>query len=555
MSDALPSLANLPAGVIQTTVGDAEAMGELAQSFVLAMLTGVACIYIVLVLLFHAFVQPVTILAALVLSIPGAILALFVARTDLSMPSMIGMVMLMGIATKNSILLVDYVVMARRDHGLNRWDALLDACSKRARPIVMTTIAMGAGMLPIAIGFGADPSFRAPMAIVVIGGLITSTFLSLLVIPVVFTYVDDLVTWMRGWRAPSQRRRSRHTGRTCRPSLGLPWIKSRTRGAGHGDWEFCALLGACGRWRSCRRTPTTPRVRPPRWRKRWSRRPMSRSSPRSPTSTGSTPRASATCRCACTGRRRWRPTRRCRWWCSRTASAARAPATATWASTSPHTASPACTCSTWAATARCGSATRSSSSTGCGARPAKSEAVQRVRDLSFALDELLERSDYGARIDRTRIAAAGHSYGANTVMLAAGATLQRNGRSVHYREPRIRAALLLSAPPFYGEPELNKILGAVTLPSLHITATDDVIRVPGYYSPPDDRLAVFDAAGSKAKALAVFEGGSHSIFTDRAGQRRPGAESARQRRDAGPGAGLPAQRVRCQRRSHAAVAG
>jgi len=143
------------------------------------------------------------------------------------------------------------------------------------------------------------------------------------------------------------------------------------------------------------------------------------------------------------------------------------------------------------------------------------EAVQRVRDLSFALDELLERSDYGPRIDRTRIAAAGHSYGANTVMLAAGATLQRNGISVQFREPRIRAALLLSAPPFYGEPELNKILGAVTLPSLHITATEDVIRVPAYYSPAADRLAVFDAAGSKVKALVVFEGGSHNIFTDR----------------------------------------
>jgi len=143
------------------------------------------------------------------------------------------------------------------------------------------------------------------------------------------------------------------------------------------------------------------------------------------------------------------------------------------------------------------------------------EAVQRVRDLSFALDELLERSEYGGRIDRTRIAAAGHSYGANTVMLAAGATLQRNGSSVHYREPRVRAALLLSAPPFYGEPELSKILGAITLPSLHITATEDTIRVPGYYSPPADRLAVFDAAGSKVKALVVFEGGSHNIFTDR----------------------------------------
>jgi len=192
---ALPSLKNLPPGILQTTVGDAEAMGELFQSFALAMLTGVLCIYVVLVLLFKDFVQPVTILAALVLSVPGAFLALFITQTALSMPSMIGLIMLMGIATKNSILLIDYVVMARRDRGLSRWDALLDACSKRARPIVMTTVAMGAGMLPIAIGLGTDPSFRAPMAIVVIGGLITSTFLSLLVIPVVFTFVDDIIGW------------------------------------------------------------------------------------------------------------------------------------------------------------------------------------------------------------------------------------------------------------------------------------------------------------------------------------------------------------------------
>ncbi len=190
---ALPSLRQLPPGVIQTTVGDAEAMGELFASFGLAMLTGVLCIYIVLVLLFKDFVQPATILAALVLSVPGAFLALFVAGKALSMPSMIGLIMLMGIATKNSILLVDYVVLARREHGLDRWQALLDACRKRARPIVMTTVAMGAGMTPIALGIGADPSFRAPMAIVVIGGLITSTFLSLLVVPVVFTYVDDLI--------------------------------------------------------------------------------------------------------------------------------------------------------------------------------------------------------------------------------------------------------------------------------------------------------------------------------------------------------------------------
>jgi multidrug efflux pump subunit AcrB len=203
---ALPSLRALPPGVKQTTIGDAEAMAELFDSFGLAMATGVLCIYIVLVLLFKSFLQPVTILGALVLSIPGAFLALFITQTAISMPSMIGLIMLMGIATKNSILLIDYVIIARRDHGLPRLEAILDACRKRARPIVMTTIAMGAGMLPIALGIGTDPSFRAPMAIVVIGGLITSTFLSLLVIPVLFTYVDDVVALLgrvvrRGRRA------------------------------------------------------------------------------------------------------------------------------------------------------------------------------------------------------------------------------------------------------------------------------------------------------------------------------------------------------------------
>ncbi|MCM8621322.1 MAG: efflux RND transporter permease subunit [Candidatus Accumulibacter sp.] len=193
---ALPSLKNLPQGVLQTTIGDAESMAELFQSFGLAMATGVLCIYIVLVLLFKDFVQPATILAALVLSVPGAFLALFVTGQAISMSSMIGLIMLMGIATKNSILLVDYVILARREHGLDRGNALLDACRKRARPIIMTTIAMGAGMLPIAIGIGTDPSFRAPMAIVVIGGLISSTFLSLLVIPVVFTFVDDAIAWI-----------------------------------------------------------------------------------------------------------------------------------------------------------------------------------------------------------------------------------------------------------------------------------------------------------------------------------------------------------------------
>jgi multidrug efflux pump subunit AcrB len=112
---------------------------------------------------------------------------------------MIGLIMLMGITTKNSILLIDYITIARRDHGFSKQRAIIDACRKRARPIVMTTIAMGAGMLPIALGMGADPSFRAPMAVVVIGGLITSTFLCLLVIPIIYSYLDGAVEYVRQW--------------------------------------------------------------------------------------------------------------------------------------------------------------------------------------------------------------------------------------------------------------------------------------------------------------------------------------------------------------------
>ncbi|MPM50225.1 Multidrug resistance protein MdtC [bioreactor metagenome] len=172
-------------------------MGELFASFGLAMLTGVVCIYIVLVLLFKDFLQPVTILMALPLSLGGAFVGLLLAGKSFSMPSLIGLIMLMGIATKNSILLVEYAIVARRDHGMSRWDALLDACHKRARPIIMTTLAMGAGMLPIALALGeADMSFRSPMATAVIGGLITSTVLSLLVVPAVFTYIDDFKQWV-----------------------------------------------------------------------------------------------------------------------------------------------------------------------------------------------------------------------------------------------------------------------------------------------------------------------------------------------------------------------
>ncbi len=194
----LPAVRALPASVRIIDVGDAEAMGELFTGFGLAMLTGLVCIYIVLVLLFKDFLQPATILSALPLSLGGAFVGLMLARMSFSMPSLIGLIMLMGVATKNSILLVEYAIVARRDRGLDRWDALLDACHKRARPIIMTTLAMGAGMLPIAVGWGAaDASFRSPMATAVIGGLITSTVLSLLVVPAVFTYVDDVERWVR----------------------------------------------------------------------------------------------------------------------------------------------------------------------------------------------------------------------------------------------------------------------------------------------------------------------------------------------------------------------
>jgi multidrug efflux pump subunit AcrB len=188
---ALPSMKNLPAGVQVAELGDAQEMQALFASFGLAMTIGVLCIYMVLVLLFKDFMQPVTILAALPLSIGGAFVALLLTGKSFSMPSLIGLLMLMGIVTKNSILLVEYAIVARRQ-GMNRFDALMDACHKRARPIVMTTIAMGAGMVPIAMGWGTDPSFRSPMAIAVIGGLITSTLLSLLVVPAVFTFVDDV---------------------------------------------------------------------------------------------------------------------------------------------------------------------------------------------------------------------------------------------------------------------------------------------------------------------------------------------------------------------------
>ena len=192
----LPSVQNLPAGVRQVPAGDAEFIQEMITGFAIAFSSGILLMYAVLVLLFKSFAYPVTIMAALPLAIGGAIIALAISGTNFSMSALIGVLMLMGIAAKNSILLVDYVIMAEKD-GMPRHEAILDAAHKRARPILMTTFAMGAGMVPVAIGWGADVEFRAPMAIAVLGGLISSTFLSLLYIPSIFTIVDDIAGWMK----------------------------------------------------------------------------------------------------------------------------------------------------------------------------------------------------------------------------------------------------------------------------------------------------------------------------------------------------------------------
>ncbi|WP_439615572.1 efflux RND transporter permease subunit [Shinella sp.] len=196
-AQALPALRDLPDGVKLVEQGELERSSELFGSFAIAMAIGVFCIYAVLVLLFHDFLQPLTILMALPLSLGGALLPLVVTGTGFSMPVVIGLLMLMGVVTKNSILLVEYAIVSRRA-GLSRFDALVDACHKRARPIVMTTIAMAGGMFPVALSLsGGDGSFRQPMAIVVIGGLMTSTLLSLVVIPVIFTFVDDVLEMLK----------------------------------------------------------------------------------------------------------------------------------------------------------------------------------------------------------------------------------------------------------------------------------------------------------------------------------------------------------------------
>jgi multidrug efflux pump subunit AcrB len=194
--NALPVMKNLPPGVTVDEGGDAELQAELFGGFSAAMRNGLIMVYVVLAVLFASLQQPLTILFSLPLSVAGAIFALLITNSTVTMPVVIGLLMLMGIVTKNAIMLVDFAVETMHE-GVDRTAAVIEAGRKRARPIVMTTIAMAAGMLPSALALGAGGEFRSPMAIAVIGGLIVATFLSLLFVPAFFTVMDDVggYTW------------------------------------------------------------------------------------------------------------------------------------------------------------------------------------------------------------------------------------------------------------------------------------------------------------------------------------------------------------------------
>jgi multidrug efflux pump subunit AcrB len=187
----LPVMKSLPKGVTVNPSGDAESLNELSAGFATAITAGLMMVYAVLVLLFGTFLQPITILFSLPLSIGGAIVALLVTGKQLTTPVWIGILMLMGIVTKNAIMLVEFAVESMRE-GVARDAAIIDAGMKRARPIVMTTVAMAAGMMPSALAFGAGGEFRSPMALAVIGGLVFSTILSLVFVPAMFMLMDDI---------------------------------------------------------------------------------------------------------------------------------------------------------------------------------------------------------------------------------------------------------------------------------------------------------------------------------------------------------------------------
>jgi len=199
--NALPVMVNLakkqPPGVSLQQSGDAENLAELGPSLAGVMIIGMMMVYAVLVILFGTFLQPITILFSLPLSIGGAIAALLLTGHQLTIPVWIGVLMLMGIVTKNAIMLVEFSIESIH-RGMDRDAAVVDAGQKRARPIIMTTIAMVAGMVPSALSFGAGGEIRSPMALAVIGGLIFSTVLSLIFVPAMFVMMDDFSAFC--WR-------------------------------------------------------------------------------------------------------------------------------------------------------------------------------------------------------------------------------------------------------------------------------------------------------------------------------------------------------------------
>ena len=182
---------NLPKAVKISEGGDAEIQGEVNEEFTKAAGLGIVLMLVVLILLLGNVFQPFAIILSLPLCIGGVVVALLATNQAFSMPVIIGMLMLIGIVAKNAIMLIDFAV-ERKKHGMERLEAIIEAGRMRARPIVMTTIAMGAGMLPSALGIGEGGSFRAPMATAVVGGLIASTFLSLVFVPSFYMVMDDL---------------------------------------------------------------------------------------------------------------------------------------------------------------------------------------------------------------------------------------------------------------------------------------------------------------------------------------------------------------------------
>ena len=187
---SLPEVKNMPAGTRIQETGDAEIMGEVFAGFATAMGTGLMLVLVVLILLFGSVFHSFTILGSLPLAIGGVVAGLWLTNSAVSMPVVIGILMLMGIVTKNAIMLVDFAVEEVK-HGIPRAEAIIDAGRKRARPIVMTTIAMSAGMIPASLALGDGGEFRAPMAVAVVGGLLVSTFLSLVFVPSFYTIMDD----------------------------------------------------------------------------------------------------------------------------------------------------------------------------------------------------------------------------------------------------------------------------------------------------------------------------------------------------------------------------